>query len=163
MGLCYVVPCRFSRVQLFVTPWIVAHKAPLSMVFPDKNTGVGCHFLLQGIFQTQEWNLHFLCLLHWQKGSLALVPPGKPQMGLDILKRNGAVVQEASLLTLQKGCSLPSSPLHSTAALKCPSPSTLPPLLSPGTDRHSLSYDTAIAHETSPLQYDHPLKFLLHR
>ena len=32
-----------------------------------KNTGVGCHFLLQGIFLTQEWNLH---LLHWQAGSL---------------------------------------------------------------------------------------------
>ena len=24
--------------------------------FPGKNTGVGCHFLLQGIFQTQGWN-----------------------------------------------------------------------------------------------------------
>ena len=26
-------------------------------IFPDKNTGVGCHFLLQGIFQTQGSNL----------------------------------------------------------------------------------------------------------
>ena len=25
-------------------------------IFPGKNTGVGCHFLLQGIFQTQESN-----------------------------------------------------------------------------------------------------------
>ena len=32
--------------------------------FPDKNTGVGCHFLLQGIFPTQELNRHLLCLLH---------------------------------------------------------------------------------------------------
>ncbi|KAM7240994.1 hypothetical protein CapIbe_007564 [Capra ibex] len=31
--------------------------------FPSKNTGVGFHFLLQGIFPTQRWNLH---LLHWQ-------------------------------------------------------------------------------------------------
>ena len=31
--------------------------------FPGKNTGVNCHFLLQGIFLTQESNLH---LLHWQ-------------------------------------------------------------------------------------------------
>ena len=30
--------------------------------FPGKNTGMGCHFLLQGIFLTQGWNLH---LLHW--------------------------------------------------------------------------------------------------
>ena len=28
--------------------------------FPDKNTGVGCHFLLQGIFLTQGLNLHRL-------------------------------------------------------------------------------------------------------
>ena len=33
---------------------------------PGKNTGVGCHFLLQGVFLTQGSNLHFLCLLHWQ-------------------------------------------------------------------------------------------------
>ena len=30
-----------SHVLLFVTPWIVAHQAPLSMEFPAKNTGVG--------------------------------------------------------------------------------------------------------------------------
>ena len=29
-----------------------------------KNTGVGCHFRLQGIFPTQELNPCFLCLLH---------------------------------------------------------------------------------------------------
>ena len=28
--------------------------------FPDKNTGVGCHFLLQGIFQTQGSNTGLL-------------------------------------------------------------------------------------------------------
>ena len=26
-----------------------------------RSTGVGCHFLLQGIFQTQGWNLGLLC------------------------------------------------------------------------------------------------------
>ena len=35
--------------------------------FPGKNIGVGCHFLLQGIFPTQRLNL---CLLHWQEDSL---------------------------------------------------------------------------------------------
>ena len=29
-----------------------------------RNTGVSCHFLLQGIFQTQGSNRHLLCLLH---------------------------------------------------------------------------------------------------
>ena len=46
--------------------------------FPGKNAGVGCHFLLQGIFPTQGSNSYLLCLLHWQAGSLPLVPPGKP-------------------------------------------------------------------------------------
>ena len=44
---------------------------------PGKNTGVGCHFLLQGIFPTQGSNL---CLLHWQGDSLPSEPPGKPKM-----------------------------------------------------------------------------------
>ena len=47
------------------------------MDFPGKNTGVGCHSLLQGIFPTQGLNPHPLCLLHWQADSLPLVPPGK--------------------------------------------------------------------------------------
>ena len=42
---------------------------------PGKNTKVGCHFLLQGIFLTQGSNLHFLCLLHWQVGTLPLMLP----------------------------------------------------------------------------------------
>ena len=46
-------------------------------IFPGKNTGVGCHFLLQGIFLTQGLNMHLLCLLHWQADSLP-EPPGKP-------------------------------------------------------------------------------------
>ena len=39
-----------------------------------KNTGVGCHFLLQGIFLTQELNTR---LLHWQGVSLPLRHWGK--------------------------------------------------------------------------------------
>jgi len=45
---------------------------------PGKNTGVGCHALLQGIFLTQGSNPHLLCLLHMQVDSLPLSPPGKP-------------------------------------------------------------------------------------
>ena len=33
---------------------------------PSKNTGLGCHFLLQGLLLTQGSNLHLLGLLHWQ-------------------------------------------------------------------------------------------------
>ena len=35
--------------------------------FPGKNTGGGCHFLLQGIFLTQGSNPHLLHLLLWQE------------------------------------------------------------------------------------------------
>ena len=38
--------------ELFVTPWIIARHAPLSMDSPGKNTGVGFGSFLQGIFPT---------------------------------------------------------------------------------------------------------------
>ena len=53
------------------------HSPPVSSVhgiFPDKNPGAGCHFLLQGIFLIQGPKLHLLCLLHWQAD---LGSPGK--------------------------------------------------------------------------------------
>ena len=38
---------RFSHVRLCATPWTAAYQASPSMDSPGKNTGVGCHFLLQ--------------------------------------------------------------------------------------------------------------------
>ena len=38
-----------SYVWVFATPCTVACQTPPSMDFPGKNTGVGCHFLLQGM------------------------------------------------------------------------------------------------------------------
>ena len=52
-----------SRVRFFAIPWTVAHQAPLNMEFPGKNTGMGSHFLLQGIFPTQGSNPRLLDLL----------------------------------------------------------------------------------------------------
>ena len=43
--------------------------------FADKNTGVGCHFLLWGIFPTQRLNW---LLLHWQMIFLPLSHQGSP-------------------------------------------------------------------------------------
>ena len=46
-----------SRVLLFATPWTVACTRLLHpWDFLGKTTGVGCHFLLQGIFLTQGSN-----------------------------------------------------------------------------------------------------------
>ena len=46
-----------SHVQLFATPWTGAYQAPHPWDSPGKNTGVGCHFLCQGIFLTQGLSL----------------------------------------------------------------------------------------------------------
>ena len=48
--------------------------------FPGKNTGLGCHFLLQGIFLTQGLNPWLLHLLHWQAIFKITEPPGKPKI-----------------------------------------------------------------------------------
>ena len=67
-----VCVCVLSHVQLF------AHFCPWN--FPGKNTGVGCHFILQGIFLIQGSNPRLLCLLPWQAKSLLLVPPQRPTL-----------------------------------------------------------------------------------
>ena len=84
-----------SHVWLFVTPYVHLYNLcsaaksrpnlcdPMDCsppdssvygIFPGKNTGVGCHILLQGIFLTQESNL---CCLHCRWFSTT-VPPGTP-------------------------------------------------------------------------------------
>ena len=45
--------------------------------FPGRNIGVGCHFLLQGIFLTQGLSPHLLRPLHGQADSLPQASPGK--------------------------------------------------------------------------------------
>ena len=63
--VCWVICCSvLSRVWLCATPWTVATMLLCPWNFPGKNAGVGCHFLLQGIFPTQESNPRLLCLLH---------------------------------------------------------------------------------------------------
>ena len=55
----------FSHVQLFATPWTVAGQAPLSMEFPSKNAGVGCHsFPSSGDLPNPDIEPMSLCLLH---------------------------------------------------------------------------------------------------
>ena len=49
-----------SCVRLFVIPWTVPARLLYPWDFPGKITGVGCHFLLQGIFPTQGLNLGLL-------------------------------------------------------------------------------------------------------
>ena len=52
---------------IFLCPWN----------FSGKNTGMGCHFLCQGLLLTPGSNLHLLCLQHWGR-FFTTTPPGKP-------------------------------------------------------------------------------------
>ena len=84
-----IIPCSYNKV------WLPSKTSVCSVVsnslwphgrwptrllcprnFTGKNTGVGCHFLHQGIFLTQGASLR---PLHWQIDSLSLAPPGKPK------------------------------------------------------------------------------------
>ena len=58
----------------FATQQTVAARLLCPQDFPSKNTGVGCHFLLQEIFLTQGQNLY---LLQWRMDSFTTEPPGK--------------------------------------------------------------------------------------
>jgi len=54
--------------------------------FTDKNTGVGCHFLFQGILPTQGSNP---LLLHRQADSLSLSQQGSPNKEMVHEKNKG--------------------------------------------------------------------------
>ena len=71
-----VVFCLVTKSYLTLCdPWSMAPRLLFPWDFPDKNVGVGCHFLLQGIFPTQGLNPW---LLNWHVDSLALSHLGSP-------------------------------------------------------------------------------------
>ena len=68
-----VCACVLSHVQCFCDPMSYSPLgSSIHKIFPGKNTGVGCYFLLQAIFPSPGLNSHLLCLLHWQAESLPL-------------------------------------------------------------------------------------------
>ena len=63
--------CMLSRSVKFDSLWphgLQPARLLCPCYSPGKNTGVGCHALLQGIFPTQGSNLNLLHHLHWQQG-----------------------------------------------------------------------------------------------
>ena len=52
--------------------------------FSSKNTGVGCHFLLQGIFPTQRSNPHLLSVLHGRQILYLLNHQGSPTPAISL-------------------------------------------------------------------------------
>ena len=71
--------CVLSCVQFFMTPWTVAHQAPLSMGFPMQQYFNGLPFSPPGNLPDQESNL---CLLHAQAKSLPLSHQGSWAMSI---------------------------------------------------------------------------------
>ena len=67
MHVFSVISIMYDHVWLFESPWPVAYQVLCLWYSSDKNTGVGCHALLQGIFLNQGSNLCLLNLLHsWE-------------------------------------------------------------------------------------------------
>ena len=67
---------------------------------PGKNTGVGCNFLLQGIFLTQGLNPH---LLYWQVDPLLLSHLGGPHVNVhSIIHKNQESRNNSSAHQLMK-------------------------------------------------------------
>ena len=102
--LCAHVSSHFSRVQLFVTLWTVAHQAPLSIGFPSQEhwsvspcPPPGESSQLRG----QTHVSHFFC---WKTWSLPLAPPGKPHCGL--------VAKSGRTLCNPTDCGLPGPSVH---------------------------------------------------
>ena len=90
-----------SRVWFFMAPLTVAPQTPLSMEVFKQDSGVGYHFLLQGIVPTQGLILNILRLLYWQADSLPLAPPGNQNQSLSWVR-----------LCDHMDCSPPGSSVH---------------------------------------------------
>ena len=81
---CSMLSCC-SRVQIFATPWIVAHQAPLSMGFPRQEYWSGLPFPSPGDLPDSGIKLRSPAL---QADSLPIEPPGKTLDLQQILQLN---------------------------------------------------------------------------
>ena len=85
--MCYILECVFVCVCVCVCSVMSDSLQPHGLQpakllcpwdFSGKNTGMGSHFLLQGIFPTQGSNPYLLQLLHWKADPLPLSHLGPP-------------------------------------------------------------------------------------
>ena len=68
---------------------------------PGKNTRVDCHFLIWGIFPTQGWNPHLLCLLHRRQIIYTLShwrsPPSISLLSINLEKRKTLIWKDTCM------------------------------------------------------------------
>ena len=76
--MCVCMLSHFSCVQLFVTLWIVAHQALLSMGFSRQDYWNALPCPPPRDLPDLGTEPCLLCLLPWHAGSLPLASPGKP-------------------------------------------------------------------------------------
>ena len=115
-------------------PYGLAHQALCPWDLPGKNTGVGCHFLLQGIFPTQGSNPHLLL----RRQILYAKPLGDPQVQkneigpflYNILLFSHQVMSDSFVTPWTVACQLPLSigfpRQEDWSGLPFPSPGDLP-------------------------------------
>ena len=110
----YIIPyvahislcCLFSCVQLFVTPWTLAHKAPLSMGFSWQEHWSGLPFPPPGGLPQSGIKPTFSALAG---GFFTTEPPGTPVLYMCVL-----VAQSRPTLSNPTACSPPGSSVHRT-------------------------------------------------
>ena len=101
--MCVCV-CVFSVAQSYLTlcdPMDCSSTgSSVQGIFHGKNSDVGCHFLLQGIFPNQGSNPCLSCLWHWQVGSLPPAPPESERCSVlsDSLWPHGLYILQARIL-----------------------------------------------------------------
>ena len=76
---CACILSHFS-VELFATLWTVARQASQFMRFSRQEFWSGLQFPSPGDLPDPGIEPTFLCLLHWQVGSLPLAPSRNPAM-----------------------------------------------------------------------------------
>ena len=94
-----------SHVQLFATPWTVDCQVRGNSL--GRNTGVGCYFLLQGIFLTQGSNPG---LFHCRLILCCLNHEGSPLLSSSV--QFSSVTQSGPTLCDPMNCSMPGLPVH---------------------------------------------------
>ena len=117
MHVCILTSVMSDSVIL----WTVARQARLSMGFSRQEYWSGLPFPSPGDFPNPGMELCLLSLLHWQVGSLPLVPPGKPQSILSSVQFSRSVMSNSlwphGLQHARPPCPSPTSRVYSNS---CP-------------------------------------------
>ena len=77
--MCACVLSCFSHVRLFEILWTVAPGSSVHGILQASNLEwVAIPFSRASSWPRDRTHISYVCLLHWQAGSLPLAPPGKP-------------------------------------------------------------------------------------